>query len=171
MATHISPDFAHKSWWQISEVVFGLPFLAAVVLHLAIPLSLPDTFLVPGIYIVGFFFILAGIVFIVLARRELRYYSQPTDPARPTTRIVTSGVFSLTRNPIYLGAVCFLTGVALLFDLLWVLIFLLPSIIACHFVLIKPEERYLAAKFGEEYRVYAAKVHRWIGHTQFPPER
>ena len=66
----------------------------------------------------------------------------------------------------YLGAVCFLVGVALAVNLPWVLILLLPGIAACHYVLIAPEERYLSARFGEEYRAYAAAVHRWIGRAR-----
>ena len=79
-------------------------------------------------------------------------------------------MFSVSRNPLYLGAVCFLVGVALALNLPWVLVFLLPSLVTCHYVLIAPEERYLVAKFGEEYRTYAATVHRWIGRTRIPRE-
>jgi protein-S-isoprenylcysteine O-methyltransferase Ste14 len=40
---------------------------------------------------------------------------------------------------------------------------LLLSIIICLYVLIIPEEQYLAEKFGEEYKEYTASVHRWLG--------
>jgi protein-S-isoprenylcysteine O-methyltransferase Ste14 len=40
---------------------------------------------------------------------------------------------------------------------------LVLSIIICHYVLILPEEQYLAAKFGEDYKKYTASVHRWFG--------
>lgn len=156
---------AHKSWWQISEVVFGIPFLAALALQLVFPFTLHYMFLAPVIVAVGIVLIIAGIALIVLARREFALLSQPTDPGRPTTKVVTTGVFSVTRNPIYLGAVCFLLGIALAFNLPWVLIFQVPSLIACHYILIAPEERYLVAKFGEEYRVYADSVHRWLGRA------
>ena len=58
----------------------------------------------------------------------------------------------------------FLVGIALALNLPWMLVLLLPSLVACRYVLIAPEERYLAAKFGEEYCVYAATIQRWIGH-------
>jgi protein-S-isoprenylcysteine O-methyltransferase Ste14 len=162
----MSTDAAHKSWWQISEVVFGVPFLAAIALQLVVPLSLPRGYLTPAIISGGAALIIVGAALIVSAHREFAQHDQPTDPGHPTTNIVTTGVFSFSRNPIYLGAACFLIGIALAVNLPWVLVLLLPGLVACHYVLIAPEERYLAAKFGEEYRTYAASVHRWIGRAR-----
>jgi protein-S-isoprenylcysteine O-methyltransferase Ste14 len=162
----MSNDVAHKRWWQIFEVVFGIPFLAAIALQLAVPLSLPPTILTPAIVPAGATLIVVGVALIVLARRELARRGQPTDPGLPTSRLVTTGVFSVSRNPLYLGGVCVLLGVALAANLPWALALLLPSLVACHYLLIVPEERYLAARFGEEYRAYAASVWRWIGRAR-----
>lgn len=156
-------DAAHQSWWQIGEVIFGLPFLAAIALQLVVPLWLPREIHIPAILLGGAALIIAGMVLIVLARREFAKRGQPTDPGRPTTRVVTTGVFSISRNPLYLGAAGFLAGIALAINLPWVLVFLLPSLIACHYVLIVPEEKYLIDKFGEEYRTHTTQVRRWIG--------
>ena len=57
-------------------------------------------------------------------------------------------------------------GVALAFNLPWILVLLLPALVACHYILIAPEERYLAAKFGQEYRAYLASVPRWLGRVR-----
>ncbi len=167
----MSIDSAHGSDWQTSEVVFGVPFLVSIVLQFIVSLSLPGGLLKLAFIIGGAALIIVGVAFIVLARREFAQRGQPTDPGRPTTRVVTTGVFSVSRNPIYLGAVCLLAGVGLALNLPWVLVLLLPSLVACHYVLIAPEERYLVAKFGEEYRVYAATVHRWIGRARNPRPR
>jgi protein-S-isoprenylcysteine O-methyltransferase Ste14 len=72
-------------------------------------------------------------------------------------------VFSISRNPLYLGGVLVLLGIALALNLLWAIVMLLLSIIICHYILIIPEEQYLAAKFGGEYKEYIASVHRWLG--------
>lgn len=157
-------DVAHKRWWQIFEVVFGIPVLAAIALQLAAPLSLPRGLRTPAV-IGGAILIVSGALLVVLARRELARHSQPTDPGRPTSKLVTTGVFAISRNPLYLGGVCILAGIALASDLPWVLALLLPALIACRYVLIAPEEKYLAARFGEEYHGYAASVNRWIGRA------
>ncbi len=161
----MTTDSAHTKGWQISEVVFGLPLLVAIALQLALPLSLPRGILTWITLPVGVGLAGAGIVLVVLARREFARQGQWTDPGHPTTRIITTGVFSISRNPLYLGIAVFLAGAGLAFNFPWELILLLPSLAACHFVLIAPEEKYLRAKFGEEYRAYAARVHRWIGRA------
>ena len=164
----MSKEAAHKRWWQTFEVVFGLPFLAAIALHLVTPLALPGTFLTPALVPGGLALIVVGLTLIVLARREFARRGQPTDPGRPTTQLVTTGVFSVSRNPLYLGGVCILIGIALALDLPWVLVALLPALVAAHYVLIVPEERYLATRFGEDYATYAASVHRWFGRARRP---
>jgi protein-S-isoprenylcysteine O-methyltransferase Ste14 len=159
----MSDDVAHKRRWQIFEVVFGIPFLAAVALQLVAPIRFPGGSLAPARIFAGAILFALGVLFVVLARREFSNYRQPTDPGLPTSVIVSTGVFSISRNPLYLGGVIILAGISLAFNLPWVLILLVPSIIACHTILILPEERYLAARFGEQYQMYTATVHRWIG--------
>jgi protein-S-isoprenylcysteine O-methyltransferase Ste14 len=162
----MSTDVAHKRWWQTFEAVFGIPFLAAIALQFAVPLALPRGFLSPAVIAGGAALIMLGVVLVVLARREFARYHQPTDPGLPTSKIVTTGIFSVSRNPLYLGGVCIVVGIAFAVNLPWVLALLLPALVMCHYVLIAPEERYLADKFGEEYRAYAASVHRWIGRAR-----
>jgi protein-S-isoprenylcysteine O-methyltransferase Ste14 len=162
----MSNDAAHNSWWQIFEVVFGIPLLVALALQLVVPISLPYRFLTPVLIAGGVLLSVVGVSLAVLARREFAQYGQPTDPGLPTSRIISTGVFSISRNPLYLGGVFTLAGISLAFNLPWVLILLMPAIGACHYILIAPEERYLAAKFGEQYRRYTATVHRWIGRRR-----
>jgi protein-S-isoprenylcysteine O-methyltransferase Ste14 len=156
---------AHNKWWQIFEVIFGVPFLVAIVLQITVPWPFPFGFiLIP----MGVVLIIVGATIVILARREFARYGQPTDPGHPTSRIINTGVFSISRNPLYLGGVCVLAGIALAVNLPWVIVLLIPALITCHYVLITPEEKYLAAKFGEEYHAYAVSVHRWIGRSRSP---
>ncbi len=159
----MSTDVAHKNGWQIFEVVFGVPYLAGIGLQIAAPVSFPHEFAAPIRILAGVALIVSGLAFVVLARRELAQRGQPTSPGRPTSKLVTTGVFSVSRNPLYLGGAGLLAGIALALDLPWPLALLLPAIVACHYILIAPEERYLAGRFGSEYEAYAASVHRWLG--------
>lgn len=162
----MSTDAAHKRRWLIFEIVVGVPFLAGIGLQLAAPVSRPHGLVATVIVLGGAALVVAGLTFIVLARRELARQGQPTDPGLSTSKLVTTGVFSVSRNPLYLGGACLLAGIALTLHLPWALVLLLPAIIACHYLLIAPEERYLAAKFSSEYVQYAASVRRWFGRAR-----
>ena len=159
-------DSAHKSNWEIAEVVFGVPFLMSIVLHFILPFSLPQGIFRQALIPVGIVLIVIGIGFIILARREFARYGQPTDPGHPTSKVVKTGVFAISRNPLYLGSVIIFLGIALALNMLWTLVTLLVSIIVCHYVLIIPEEKYLAEKFDEEYKDYTATVRRWLGRSK-----
>ncbi|MFN8472703.1 MAG: isoprenylcysteine carboxylmethyltransferase family protein [Anaerolineae bacterium] len=163
MADRMTTEAAHKRWWQIFEVVFGIPFLAAIALQFVMPLTFPGEIPAPARILAGAAFVVAGVAVVVAARRDLTRHGQPIDPGRATNALVTTGVFSISRNPLYLGGVVALAGIALVFNLPWVLALLPLAIVACHYILIAPEERYLAATFGAEYTAYAASVRRWLG--------
>ena len=144
-------DSAHKSRWKVGEVVFGIPFLASIALQFVIPFSLSQGILRQVLIPVGIVLVIVGIGFIVLARREFAQYGQPTDPGYPTSKVVKTGVFAISRNPLYLGGSILLLGIALMWNTLWAIVMLLLSIIMCHYVLIIPEELYLATKFGNRH--------------------
>lgn len=156
-------DSAHKSNWEIAETVFGIPFLVSIVFHFLIPLSVPQGILRQVLIPAGIVLVSIGIGLIVLARREFARYRQPTDPGQPTSQVIKTGVFTVSRNPLYLASSIVLLGFALALNQLWTLVTLVFSIIICHYVLIVPEEKYLMAKFGQEYREYSMTVHRWLG--------
>jgi protein-S-isoprenylcysteine O-methyltransferase Ste14 len=156
-------DSAHTSNWEIAEVVFGVPFLISLVLQFIAPFSLPPGIFRQVLILVGIAFSISGISLIVAARREFARYGQPTDPGHPTSQVVKTGVFALSRNPLYLGGALLLGGMALTLNLFWSLVALLVSIIICQHVLIIPEEKYLTAKFGAEYQAYTTVVQRWLG--------
>ena len=156
-------DSAHKSGWEIAEVVFGVPFLISIALHSIAPFSLLQGILRQFIIFIGIVLIIIGIGLIVLARREFAHFGQPTDPGHPTSKILQTGVFAISRNPLYLACVIVFFGIALTLNIFWAFVTLLASVVLCHYILIIPEEKYLAAKFGKEYKDYVASVHRWLG--------
>lgn len=157
------PTAAHTRWWQIAEVIFGLPALVALGLQFILPVRFPYAHLTPLAWVGGSMLGFASLILIILARQELARYGQPTDPGQPTQRLVTSGIFAWSRNPLYLAAVLLLLGIALAGNFPWLIAALMPAVVLCHMLLILPEEHYLADRFGTEYREYTATVPRWVG--------
>jgi protein-S-isoprenylcysteine O-methyltransferase Ste14 len=83
-------------------------------------------------------------------------------PSLPTTAIVVAGPYTYTRNPMYLSLCVVFTGLSLLGNGALFLLFLPFLALTLHFGVIKREERYLTAKFGEGYLAYQRRVRRWI---------
>ncbi len=111
--------------------------------------------------------ILSGVIGCVfLLPSWLQFFRAKTtiSPTRPekASRVVTTGVYGISRNPMYLGASFLLLAVALFFtDGVAVMMALLYPVYLNFFQII-PEERALEEKFGDEYREYKQRVRRWI---------
>src|SRR4051794_16775201 len=83
-------------------------------------------------------------------------------PDRPTTAIVTTGPYRLTRNPGYLGMTLVGCGIAVTSGALWVLAGVAAAAIVVDRGVIVREERYLEGRFGDAYRAYRSRVRRWL---------
>jgi protein-S-isoprenylcysteine O-methyltransferase Ste14 len=107
---------------------------------------------------------LVGATFDVLGLLAFRRSRTTVDPFKPhrATAFVASGVYRVTRNPMYVGLLFLLLGWAVFLGSLWP--FLAP-VLFVPFVnrfQIKPEEKALARLFGEGYATYTSKVPRWL---------
>ena len=83
-------------------------------------------------------------------------------PHRPAGRLVTHGAFGFRRNPIYMGEVLVLLGLAQATGNIWLAIMAPPFAARLLVLAILPEERHLEARFGEEYLDYKARTRRWF---------
>lgn len=84
------------------------------------------------------------------------------EPWHPTTTIIQHGVFARSRNPIYLSFCIATAGIGLCLNNGWVLAGLVPQVLLLYWLVIRREEAYLEAKFGETYRAYRRRVRRWF---------
>ena len=84
------------------------------------------------------------------------------EPWKPTTAIVTTGPYRLTRNPAYLGMALIYVGIAMLADAPWALLPLPVVLVVIDRAVIAREERYLVRTFGQEYLDFKARRRRWI---------
>jgi protein-S-isoprenylcysteine O-methyltransferase Ste14 len=155
-------------WPDRPGIIAPPPLLAlgAILLGLAVdhfvPLPLwPGGTLRLRLVVAGMLFAVAIGIF-VAALGEMRRHHTTPDPYRPSTTVVSSGIYARTRNPIYIGFLIVVLAVAFAFDSAWVAIGLLPLFAALQLGVVRREERYLATKFGGVYEAYRAHVRRWL---------
>jgi len=106
----------------------------------------------------------AGVALLIAGPAIAAFFRARThlDVRKPAVELVTTGPYRFSRNPMYLAASLLYAGAALWFDKPWTLAALVPCLLAIEFGVIRREERYLEAKFGEPYRLYRAAVRRWF---------
>jgi protein-S-isoprenylcysteine O-methyltransferase Ste14 len=141
-------------------IAWTVAVLAGLALNWLLPLPfVPAT--VPAGWLGAIVFALALALFAWAIATVTRAGSNvPTN--RPTTTIVDSGPYRLTRNPIYLGMLLGLIGLAIAFNSLWLLLMLVSFALVIRYGVVDREEAYLERKFGEAYRRYRARVRRWV---------
>lgn len=83
-------------------------------------------------------------------------------PWKPSTALVTHGVYRFTRNPIYLGYAVTYLALAIGMDSPVALVFILPCVLVVERFVIAREETYLEARFGTAYVAYRGAVRRWL---------
>lgn len=108
--------------------------------------------------------VVAGVALPIAGALEMRGRRTTVDPRKPhrSRTLVTTGMFRLSRNPIYLGLASLLMGIALLWvSVPGVLLVFLFCVYMTRFQVL-PEERALRAKFGAEFDRYSHRVRRWI---------
>lgn len=144
-------------------LLYGGLAVAAMLLQAWWPLPWP----LPGswgqpLFIAGAVLFIAGLAadlgtMLLFVRRSANIL-----PHRPATRLITDGPFRFSRNPIYTGNTLMLAGAGLAFSALWLLLAAAAAAIATHYLAVLREEAHLDAKFGEEWRAYAATTPRWL---------
>jgi len=124
----------------------------------------PFIIIIPGTSFLGkgFFVIGLGIALWAVAR----FLRQKTtiNPHKPqkSARLVTGGIYRITRNPMYLGMVLILIGIALSYGSVLGAVIVPLFVVIITKLQIEPEERALEDLFGAAYLAYKEKVRRWI---------
>lgn len=107
---------------------------------------------------------IAGLIAGLLAVLEFKRAKTTVNPIKPqsSSALVVSGIYAVSRNPIYLGMLLVLLGWALWLGNLVAFAFLPMFILYMNRFQIQPEERALATLFGTDFQMYRSRVRRWI---------
>ena len=143
-------------------LIYVAAIAASILLHFfyELPWAFPPVS--DMLFAAGWLCVAAGIALVVSALRALRTAKTTAAPHKPSTHLVTSGAFSVTRNPIYLGNTLLMIGIGLISGIAWFLPLALIAAFATQKLAIEREERHLHARFGKRYHDYTKRVRRWI---------
>lgn len=105
--------------------------------------------------------IAAGVALAVAGRGTFVRSGTHVNPFKPSSVLVTTGIFAYLRNPMYVGLACLVAGVGVALASDWTMVMLVAAALLIHFGVVKREERYLEARFGDAYRNYTNTVPRY----------
>jgi protein-S-isoprenylcysteine O-methyltransferase Ste14 len=135
---------------------------AAYALGIAVPLPWVPSPIKELLDVFGVVLIGIALLIEISAMLEMRKAKTTILPHKGSARLVTSGPFSFTRNPIYFGNVILLFGLGLLFENIWFWLFALFCGALTQKLAILREEAHLQAKFPAAFLAYKKRVRRWI---------
>jgi protein-S-isoprenylcysteine O-methyltransferase Ste14 len=94
-----------------------------------------------------------GLAYIVRGGKDKKVYAE---------HLVSTGIFSHCRNPLYVGNILMLLGVGILANSLIYVAIIMPLFLFIYQAIVLAEEHFLRGKFGADFDAYCAKVNRWI---------
>ena len=141
--------------------------LAAVALGLALDWLWPKSVLQDalGLYgrlALGGLLMAAGLAIAIIAERTFHRIGTDPLPWKPATQLAATGIYTYTRNPMYIGLALLMAGLGIALASTGILLMLIPAALVLHYGVVKREERYLERKFGEDYRRFKATVPRYV---------
>ncbi len=113
--------------------------------------------------VIALAFLIAGTVILILATFKLNKDLVFGLSSSESHKLQTTGIFSLSRHPFYLGFIFILFSSCLFNPHYLNILAFAGAWIIHHFIMIK-EEQFLTSQYGEEYRQYAKRVKRYINH-------
>jgi len=116
-----------------------------------------------GFFISGILFMLVGVVIYCWCVWDFTVFGLGTPaPIDSPKKLVTRGLYDYTRNPMYVGVICFIVGWILIYTNLLILVYGLCVALCFQLLVVFYEEPILLQMFGDEYLAYKQSVNRWV---------
>jgi len=142
-------------------LLYVATFFIANLIQRLLPLNKAFFYSAPS-KLVGSAIILTGLVFTIPALRQFFQTKNTLITIKPANSLQTTGIYSVSRNPMYISLLLIYTGLSFIIGNWWNLVLLPLLIFIVQEYVIKREEKYLERRFGKLYFDYKAKVRRWI---------
>ncbi len=143
-------------------IIYLIAIAISIALGLLYPLPWISTPLSDILFAAGWLLVAAMVALDFSAMRTMARAKTTIRPDKASEHLVTTGAFSFTRNPIYLGNTLLMIGVGLITGIVWFLPLAIVAAFDTQKLAIEREEKHLEARFGKRYRDYAKRVRRWI---------
>ena len=112
--------------------------------------------------ILGLLIGIGGVALTMNAMQAFRKAASSPHPLHMPSVLVETGPFARTRNPLYLGTLLMVLGLAIGANLPWVVAAAVPAMLVIHYGIVVREEAYMEELFGDAYRAYRRRVRRWV---------
>ena len=136
-----------------------IAIVVMIILHFIFPLTM---IVFPPWKLLGIIPLVGGVILNIVADNTFQRVNTTVKPFEESTALVTSGIYQVSRNPMYLGFVLILTGIATLLGSLTPFGVIPVFIILMEKNFIRFEEQGLAQKFGPRWVAYRRQVRRWV---------
>jgi len=103
-----------------------------------------------------------GMAPLAWSERQFAHHNTSHDHRAVASALITTGPFQFSRNPVYIGLLILLVGLAMVLNTLWVLFFALLALLVMHFHVVPREEACLEQLFPDAYPSYRQSVRRWL---------
>lgn len=113
-------------------------------------------------YVLGSALVVVSAAIMAPVVHRFRRAGTPLDVRKAASTLITGGPHRFSRNPAYGALTLLYLGLGVLFDNGWILILGVPVFLAMDRWVVRKEERYLEARFGDDYLRYKATVRRWL---------
>jgi protein-S-isoprenylcysteine O-methyltransferase Ste14 len=136
-------------------------FIVSVLIQKQIPIA-DSLFHTVTLKVVGLFFIIISLFFSARSLRQFIRSKNTLILIKPATTLQTTGIYEISRNPMYMGLIIIYLGITCFIGNWWNIILLPLLIVIIQEYVIKHEEKYLHLEFGQQYEEYKKKVRRWL---------
>ncbi|MEQ9520553.1 MAG: isoprenylcysteine carboxylmethyltransferase family protein [Parvibaculum sp.] len=141
----------------LPPILVAILLILMLVLHVTAPLMIMggNIYVAAGLTFMGIALLIGGSRTFARVGTNIKTFNDPN-------KFVTTGLFRVSRNPMYLGFTLLLFGVATWFGSLASYLIALSFFIIANLWYIPFEERKMEKIFGNEYRSYKTRVRRWL---------
>jgi protein-S-isoprenylcysteine O-methyltransferase Ste14 len=137
--------------------------LISIVVMTGLHFLFPAKRIIPSLWnLLGIIPLVLGVIINLVADKAFHKANTTVKPFEESSALITHGVFRVSRNPMYLGFVLILIGIAVLMRSLTPYVVVLAFAILIDRMYITVEERMLAEKFGAEWEKYRQSTRRWL---------